>query len=105
MIVVFMSEYVLIMGVFIIPFHLLDEPAIHEKGERSVYGSLGDLDAFSPHGGKEFFGIKMTVTGEDLREDSLPLFGELQALPGKKLPEDLLFHRTILMKVRERIQI
>ena len=66
MVMVLMPEDMLVVGMFIIPFNLLNEPAFHEKGERSVYGSLGDLDVFSPHGGEEFFGFEMTVTGEDL---------------------------------------
>jgi len=66
MVMVFMPEYMLVVGMFVIPYNLLNETAFHEKGERSVYRSLGDLDVFSPHGGKEFFGVEMTVTGEDL---------------------------------------
>jgi len=66
MVMVLMPEYMLVVGVFIIPFNLLNKAALDEKGERSVYGSLGDLDVFSPHGGEEFFGFEMTVTGEDL---------------------------------------
>ena len=79
MVMVFMPEYMLVVGMFIIPFNLLNEAALNEKGERSVYGSLGDLDVFFPHGGEEFFGIEMAMTGEDLRENSLPLLGELKA--------------------------
>ena len=66
MVMVFMPEYMLIVGMFIIPFNLFNETALHKKGECSVYGSLGDLDLFSPHGGEEFFGVEMTMTGEDL---------------------------------------
>src|SRR5512143_3092919 len=94
MIMVLMSEYMFIVGMFIIPFNLLNETTFDEKGECSVYGGLGNLDLFSPHGGEEFLRIEMTVTGEDFRENSLPLFGELQALSGEKLPENLLFHNV-----------
>ena len=66
MIVVFVSEYMLIVGMFIIPFNLLNETTLYEKGECSVYGSLRNLDLFSPHGGQEFFRIEMAVAGEDL---------------------------------------
>ena len=66
MVMVFMPEYMLIVGMLVIPFNLLNESTFDEEGKRSVYGSLGDLDLFSPHGGEEFFGVEMTVTGEDL---------------------------------------
>lgn len=105
MIVVLMPEYMLIVGMFIFPLNLINQTALHEKGECSVDGSLGDLDLFFPHGGEELFGIEMTMTGEDLRENSLPLLGELQAFPGEKFPENRLFHKCILMERGRRIQI
>jgi len=91
-IMVFMSEYMLIMGMLVISFNLLNETAFHEKGECPVYGSLGDLDLSLSDACEEFVGVEMTVMGEDLCENPLPLFRELQAFLGKKFPEDLPLH-------------
>ncbi len=104
MIVVLMTEGVLIMGVFIVPLHLLDKTALEEEGKGSVDGGLGDPDAFAPHALEEFLRSKMSVEGENLAEDPLSLLGELETLFVEKLSEYLFFHRRILMKKGDQFQ-
>ena len=72
MIMVLMSEYMLIVGMFIIPFNLFNETTFDEKGECSVYGSLGDLGAFVPESQMQFVHIEMAMNLENLLQNLLP---------------------------------
>lgn len=94
MIVVSVTKGMLIVGVLVVFFDLLDEAAFDEEGEGPVNGGLRHLDILSPHTFEEFCRGKMTVKGEDLVEDSLPFPGELQAFPVEKLPENLTLHEV-----------
>jgi hypothetical protein len=103
-VMVFMTEGMLIMGMFVVSLHLLDKAAFQKEGNGSVDRSLGNPDAFALHAPEEFFRGKVTVQGEDLVQDSLSFLGELKASLVEKFSEYLFLHMHILMKTERGFQ-
>ena len=89
-----MAESMLIVGMLVVFFDLLNKTALDEKGEGSVNGSLGNLDVLAPHAFEESFRVKMAVKGKDFVEYPLSLPGELEPFFIEEFPEDLSFHKN-----------
>jgi hypothetical protein len=92
-VVVFMAENMLIVGMLAVLFHLFNKTAFDKKRKGSVNGSLGNLDVPAPHALEERFRVEMAMKGEDLVQDPLSLLGELKPLFVEEFPEQLSFHK------------
>ena len=86
-IVVPMTEGMLIVGMLVVFFDLLDKAAFDKERKGSVNGSLGDLNVPAPHAFEESFRVKMAMKGKYLVENSLSLLGELEPFLGEEFPE------------------